>query len=93
MLFELIAPLGPNSPVERIASSRVGVINQVAYRVPDLTAAAREFRSNRAVPIGPPKPAIAFAGANVQFFMAPAGFIVELIEAIDFIHSFEELDH
>jgi len=89
VLFELIAPFGSNSPVERIASTRVGVINQIAYRVPDLTAAARKFRSNRAVPIGPPRSAIAFAGANVQFFMAPAGFVVELIETVDFVHSFE----
>lgn len=87
LLFELLAPLGPASPVERIASTRVGVINQIAYRVPDLTAAARELRLSGALPIGPPKPAIAFSGAKVQFFMTPVGFVLELIEAIEFVRS------
>ncbi|MEA2837608.1 MAG: methylmalonyl-CoA/ethylmalonyl-CoA epimerase [Bradyrhizobium sp.] len=90
VVLELISPLGLNSPVAKVASSRVGVINQFAYRVADLASAGRHFRSKRAVPTGAPKPAIAFGGALVQFFYFPDGFIVELIEAPDFKHSFEE---
>jgi methylmalonyl-CoA/ethylmalonyl-CoA epimerase len=89
MIFELIAPLGENSPVAKIASSRVGVINQVAYRVENLAEAADYFRKNGATPTAPAKPAIAFDGAPVQFFLAPDGFIVELIEAARFVHQFE----
>jgi methylmalonyl-CoA/ethylmalonyl-CoA epimerase len=90
-VFELIAPLGPDSPVAKIASSRVGTINQLAYRVDDLASAGMYFRSNRAVPTGVPKPAVAFGGALVQFFYLPEGFIVELIEAAAFSHRFEAI--
>lgn len=92
VVFELIAPLGSNSPVARIASSRSGVINQFAYRVKNLSIAANYFRSNGATPTAAPKPAIAFDGALVQFFLVPEGFIVELIEAPDFNHRFEPIE-
>ena len=92
VVFELIAPLGPNSPVAKIASSRTGVINQFAYRVEDLSRAAEHFRLNGATPTAPPKPAIAFGGGLVQFFYTPEGFIVELIEAPGFSHRFERIE-
>jgi methylmalonyl-CoA/ethylmalonyl-CoA epimerase len=92
VVFELIAPLGSNSPVAKVASSRSGVINQLAYRIKDLSSAGDYFRSNGATPTAPPKPAIAFGDALVQFFLVPEGFIVELIEAPDFIHRFEPID-
>lgn len=92
VVFELIAPLGPNSPVAKIAATRIGVINQLAYRVEDLSRAAEYFRSNGALPTAPPKPAIAFGGAFVQFFYMPEGFIVELIEAPGFSHRFESIE-
>jgi methylmalonyl-CoA/ethylmalonyl-CoA epimerase len=91
VVFELIAPLGSNSPVAKIAASRTGVINQFAYRVDDLSKAERYFRSNGATPTAQPKPAIAFGGALVQFFYMPEGFIVELIEAPGFSHQFERI--
>jgi methylmalonyl-CoA/ethylmalonyl-CoA epimerase len=90
-VFELIAPLGKESPVAKIASSRTGVINQVAYRVADLIAAGKHLRSQRATPTGVAKPAVAFGGALVQFFYVPEGFIVELIEAPDFSHRFASI--
>jgi methylmalonyl-CoA/ethylmalonyl-CoA epimerase len=92
VIFELIAPLGPNSPVAKIASSRVGVINQLAYRVEDLSRAAEYFRSKGALPTAPPRPAIAFGGAFVQFFYMPDGYIVELVEAPGFSHRFENIE-
>lgn len=91
LVFELIAPLGLNSPVAKIASSRSGVINQLAYRVKDLTSASKYFRFNGAVPTGVPKAAVAFDGASVQFFLTPEGFVIELIEALSFSHRFEDV--
>jgi methylmalonyl-CoA/ethylmalonyl-CoA epimerase len=91
IVFELIAPLGPNSPVAKIASSRSGVINQFAYRVEDLSSAGNYFRSCGATPTAAPRPVVAFGGALVQFFLVPEGFIVELIEASSFNHRFEGL--
>jgi methylmalonyl-CoA/ethylmalonyl-CoA epimerase len=80
VIFELIAPLGDESPVAKIAASGRGVINQVAYRVKNLADAAEYFRARRAVPTGPAKPAIAFDGALVQFFLTRESVVVELIE-------------
>jgi len=91
-IFELIAPFGENSPVAKIASSRVGVINQFAYRVENLVEAANYFRKNGGTPTAAAKPAVAFGGALVQFFLAPDGFIVEFIEAPHFVHQFEPLE-
>lgn len=89
VIYELIAPLGENSPVAAIAKGRVGVINQLAYRVADLVEGASHMRAGGATPIGAAKPAIAFNGAKVQFFLSPVGFVIELIEAYDFSHHFE----
>jgi methylmalonyl-CoA/ethylmalonyl-CoA epimerase len=87
--FELIAPLGENSPVARIAKIRTNVLNQIAYRVGDLETAGRHLRGQGAVPTGRPAPAIAFGGARVQFYLTRHGFVIELIEAEHFRHQFE----
>jgi methylmalonyl-CoA/ethylmalonyl-CoA epimerase len=91
IVFELIAPFGPNSPVAKIASGHRDIINQLAYRVENLAVAGSHFRSCGAVPTGAPKAAVAFDGALVQFFYTREGFIVELIEAPAFNHHFEPL--
>lgn len=80
-MFELIAPFGDNSPVAKIASSGRGVINQIAYRVANLAAAADYFRALGATPTGTAKPAVAFDGAPVQFFLTKEFVVVELIES------------
>ena len=79
LVFELIAPFGDNSPV-RNTLAQAHRINQLAYRCDDLEAAGRELRKGRAVPLGSPAPAMAFAGARVQFFWSPLGHVLELIE-------------
>jgi methylmalonyl-CoA/ethylmalonyl-CoA epimerase len=89
LVFELIAPLGDNSPVASVVKTKLGVINQLAYRVENLEAASKDMRAAGALPTGAPKPAIAFGGARVQFFYTPQGFVVELIEAPGFSHVFE----
>ncbi|MDN5006357.1 VOC family protein [Bradyrhizobium sp. GCM10027634] len=81
VMFELIAPFGDNSPVAKIAASGRGVINQVAYRVGNLAAAAEYFRARGATPTGAAKPAVAFDGAPVQFFLTREFIVVELIES------------
>jgi methylmalonyl-CoA/ethylmalonyl-CoA epimerase len=81
VMFELIAPFGDSSPVANIAASGRGVINQVAYRVGNLAAAAEYFRARGATPTGVAKPAIAFDGAPVQFFLTKEFVVVELIES------------
>jgi hypothetical protein len=38
------------------------------------------LRARGAVPIGAPKPGIAFAGRLIQFFYMPNGMLMEIIE-------------
>lgn len=78
--YELVAPLGSPNPVSGILASGRNILNHIAYRVEDLDRAAEKMRATGAVPAGPPKPALAFGGARVIFFLTALGFMVELIE-------------
>ena len=78
--YELVAPLGSPNPVSGILESGRNILNHIAYRVPNLAIAAETLRATGAVPTGPPKPAIAFGGALVMFFLTDLGFMIELIE-------------
>jgi methylmalonyl-CoA/ethylmalonyl-CoA epimerase len=89
-VYELLAPLDADSPVQGTLQGRKNLLNHVAYRVPDLTAAAATLRDARCFPTADPKPAIAFGGARIQFFVTPIDTIIELIEAPDFQHDFRQ---
>lgn len=89
-VYELLAPLDADSPVQGALQGRKNLLNHVAYRVPDLTAAAATLRDARCFPTADPKPAIAFDGARIQFFVTPIDTIIELIEAPDFQHDFRQ---
>ncbi|HEX4695897.1 VOC family protein [Sphingomonas sp.] len=91
MVYELLSPLDADSPVAGALAARKNLLNHVAYRVRDLAEAAAALRDARCFPAGEPKPAIAFGGAMIQFFVTPIDTIVELIEAYDFAHDFRPL--
>ena len=78
--YELVAPRGEGNPVSGSLERRANLLNHVAYRVEDLDVAMALWREAKAIPLGAPKPAKAFDGARVAFFMSPLGFIVELID-------------
>ena len=88
VVFELLEPLDENSPVYPALTSGKAILNHVAYLVPNLDEAAASFRRSGFAPAGEPKPAIAYGGARIQFFVTPVRFIVELIEAPDHNHLF-----
>lgn len=79
--YELVAPLGEGNPVAPVLASGKAILNHVAYRVADLEHEARRLRRAGSVPLGPARPAAAFGGAPVMFFLTPLRFILELIEA------------
>jgi methylmalonyl-CoA/ethylmalonyl-CoA epimerase len=88
LVYELIAPFGEASPVARTLASKANLLNQIAYRTRDIAAAATRLRATGNFPLGPAKPAIAFGGASVQFFMGALGFVIELIEGGVPVHEF-----
>jgi len=89
MVYELLAPIDAASPIYRAMRARTNILNHMAYRVPDLDAAAAHLRNARCAPTGHPSTAIAFGGARIQFFVTPIASIVEIIEAPRFEHDFK----
>ena len=88
MCYELLVPFGPSGPLHSAAATGRAILNHVAYRVTDLAASGRQLRDSGYAPTATPKPAIAYGGRNIQFFVSPLRFIVELIEAPDHQHVF-----
>ena len=92
MVHELLAPIDENSPVFRALKTRTNLLNHTAYLVPSLSEGAAHMRGARCFPTGDPRPAIAYGGAPIQFFVTPLGTIIELIEAPHHQHHFQP-DH
>lgn len=86
--YELLAPSEDASPFgEALCGALVeggrgkgSVLQHIAYRSPDFDAAAAAFRRQGSQPLGAARPAGAFAGHRVAFFLTPLGFVCELIE-------------
>ena len=78
--YELVAPLGDDNPVSAVLDSKKNILNHVAYKVEDIDANIERYRKAGCMPLGPPRPAIAFNNARVIFFLTPVGIIIELIE-------------
>jgi methylmalonyl-CoA/ethylmalonyl-CoA epimerase len=87
--YELIAPLGEASPVLTALKRGINILNHVAYLTPDLDAEARRLEGMGSIMAGPAKPAVAYGGARVQFWITPQRFMVELIEAPGHEHRYE----
>ena len=78
--YELIAPLTDSSPVATSLRQGKNILNHVAYLVPSLDEHATKLREVGCLPVDPPKPAVAFEGARIQFFFSPLRYLLELIE-------------
>ena len=87
--YELIAPLGADSPITKALSSGKNILNHVAYLVPDLAVGRERLRAAGAAPTAEPKPALAYGGRSIQFFVTPMRFIIELIEAPGHEHRYQ----
>lgn len=92
MVYELLEPLDEASPVHRALKSRTNLLNHSAYLVPDLASAAEHLRTAGSMPVAEPRPAIAYGGAPIQFFVTADGIVLELIEAPDHRHPFARRD-
>jgi methylmalonyl-CoA/ethylmalonyl-CoA epimerase len=79
--YELISPLGEASPVGTALKRGMNILNHVAYLTGDLDRDAPMLQAKGAMMAGPPKPAVAYGGAKVQFWVTAQRFMVELIEA------------
>jgi methylmalonyl-CoA/ethylmalonyl-CoA epimerase len=81
LCYELLEPLDETSPVYPALAGGKAILNHVAYRVEDLPSQGERLRLAGCAPTSEPKPAIAYGGRSVQFFVSPLRFVIELIEA------------
>lgn len=88
MVYELLQPIDDTSPVFAALASGKAILNHVAYLVDDLDAGAEHLRDQGSGAASDPKPAIAYGGARIQFFVTPLRFIIELIEAPRHTHLY-----
>jgi methylmalonyl-CoA/ethylmalonyl-CoA epimerase len=79
--YELVTPLGDQSPVAATVRSGKNILNHLAYLVASIDVTAAAMCKNRCFPIAAPQSAVAYGGRRVQFFVSPLNFIIELIES------------
>jgi methylmalonyl-CoA/ethylmalonyl-CoA epimerase len=80
-LVEVLAPLGPNTPLAPLISRRVlPAPYHTGYAVSDLDQASGGLRAHDFMPVTEPAPAIAMGRSRVAFFYHLVIGLVELIE-------------
>lgn len=80
-IIELIEPVSTQSTAWKVLNKRSGPYHY-AYEVEAINIHSARFRAEKIRELSPPMPAVAFQGRNVQFFGAPDGAVIELIETI-----------
>jgi len=80
-VIELVAPLGPNSPIDRLLKKGGGAYH-LCYEVKDLSKAIDELQAQGSLLLSEPAPAVAFEMRKVAWLMTDeANLLVELVQA------------
>ena len=79
-MIELVAPLGPNSPVIGAIKKGAGIYH-ICYEVKDLSASIEHLTTNGAYLISGPDPAVAFDQRQIAWLMTRTNLLVELLQA------------
>jgi methylmalonyl-CoA/ethylmalonyl-CoA epimerase len=79
-VIELVAPLGPNSPVDRTLKKGGGTYH-VCYQVPDINTAIRHLTEKGSFLLSGPVPAVAFEMREIAWLMTEVNLLVELVQA------------
>jgi methylmalonyl-CoA/ethylmalonyl-CoA epimerase len=79
-VLELVAPLGPNSPVDRTLKKGGGPYH-VCYQVEDIDGAIAHLTGQGCYLLSGPVPAVAFEMRNIAWLMTDADLLVELVQA------------
>jgi methylmalonyl-CoA/ethylmalonyl-CoA epimerase len=78
--MELVAPLGPDSPITRTLQKGGGTYH-VCYSVPDMQAAISHLQAGGCLLLSAPVPAVAFEMREIAWLMTPARLLVELVQS------------
>ncbi len=91
--LEIVAPLASPSKLDA-ALRRGSTLHHLCFEVEDLAKSSAWLRSTGFTGLGPPAPAVAFAGRRIAWFATGDMFLVELVEAgeppfsVESLHSF-----
>jgi methylmalonyl-CoA/ethylmalonyl-CoA epimerase len=78
-VLELVAPLGPNSPID-LTLKKGGGTYHVCYQAPDILAAINHLVEQGCLLLSGPVPAVAFEMREIAWLMTEAGLLVELVQ-------------
>ena len=78
-VLELVAPLGPGSPIDRILKKGGGPYH-FCYAVPDIQHAIDFLTEKGAILISSPVPAVAFEMRPIAWMMTEENLLVELLQ-------------
>ncbi len=78
-VMELVAPLGPGSPID-LTLKKGGGTYHVCYSVPDIHGAIDELVAKGCVLMSGPVPAVAFQMREIAWVMTEIGLLVELLQ-------------
>jgi methylmalonyl-CoA/ethylmalonyl-CoA epimerase len=84
-----VAPRSAESPVRRALEDGVNIVNHTAYLVRDLPQEALRLRRAGFIPVSAAKPAVAYGGKPIQFFISRTRMLFELIEAPEHQHRYD----
>ena len=76
--IELVAPLGPQSPVDGVLKKGGGTYH-ICYEVPDIQAAILHLQDKGSFLLSGPVPAVAFEMREIAWLMTEANLLVELV--------------
>ena len=79
-VLELVAPLGPNSPIDRTLKKGGGPYH-VCYQVPDINVAITYLIEQGSLLLSGPVPAVAFEMREIAWLMTEVNLLVELVQA------------
>lgn len=79
-MLELVAPLGINSPIDRILKKGGGPYH-ICYQVPDMKEAITHLTGQGSFLLSGPVPAVAFEMREIAWLMTDANLLVELLQA------------
>ena len=79
-VVELVAPLGPKSPVDRALKKGEGIYH-ICYQVPDINAAILHLTEHGSMLLSGPVPAVAFEMRPIAWLMTEVDILVELLQA------------
>ncbi len=76
---ELVAPLGDDSPVNKMLSKGIGAYHS-CYEVDQIEETLAYVRAKGCIIVSNPVPAVAFEGCRIAWFYTPTRQLVEVVE-------------